>query len=158
LYGWPASLVSRALFLSYMPTWRRRLALALHWIGSALLSDRLTPLPIGRSNTVLPMRFGAGETIVREGELSGRFYVITSGEVEVLQRSNGEERVIRKLGPGDHFGEIAVLGNRRRTATVRSLTPTSVLSLARQDFAALVEHLPALHDALEQYPPSHLPD
>jgi NADH:ubiquinone reductase (H+-translocating) len=158
LYGWPASLVSRALFLSYMPTWRRRLALALHWMGSALLSDRLTPLPIGRSNTVLPMRFGAGETIVREGEPSGRFYVITSGEVEVLQRTNGEERVIRTLGPGDHFGEIAVLGNRRRTATVRSLTPTSVLSLARQDFAALVEHLPALHDALEQYPPSRLPD
>jgi len=62
--------------------------------------------------------------------------------------------VIRKLGPGDHFGEISALGNRRRTATVRSLTPTSVLSLARQDFAALVEHLPALHDALEAYPTS----
>jgi len=154
LHGWPASLVSRALFLSFMPTWRRRLALALHWMGSALLSDRLTPLPIGRSNMVIPMRFAAGETIVREGELSGRFYIVTAGDVEVLQRVDGEERVIRKLGPGDHFGEIAALGNRRRTATVRSLTPTSVLSLARQDFAALVEHLPALHDALEAYPTS----
>ncbi|TME80428.1 MAG: cyclic nucleotide-binding domain-containing protein [Chloroflexi bacterium] len=56
--------------------------------------------------------------------------------------------------PGDHFGEIAALGDRRRTATVRTLTQTSVLSLARQDFAALVEHLPALQDALTQPRPS----
>jgi NADH dehydrogenase len=148
LHGWPASVVSRTLFLSFMPTWRRRLALALHWMGTALLPDHLTPLPLGRSNTVIPMRFGAGEAIVREGDMSGRFYIITSGEVEVVQQVDGKERLIRRLGPGDHFGEIALLGNRRRTATVRTVTDTSVLSLARQDFAALVEHLPALQDAL----------
>jgi CRP-like cAMP-binding protein len=100
------------------------------------------------------MRFGAGETIVREGDISGRFYVITAGAVEVLQQIDGQEQVIRKLGPGDHFGEIAAMSNGRRTATVRTLTATSVLSLARDDFAALVDHLPALHDALETYPPS----
>jgi hypothetical protein len=148
LHGWLASLVSRGLFLSFMPTWRRRFALALHWMGSAIMPDNLTPLPLGRSNTVVPMRFGAGEIIVREGDPSGRFYIITAGEVEVLQRVDGREQVIRKLGPGHHFGEVAALSNGRRTATVRTLTATSVLSLARQDFAALVEHLPALHDAL----------
>jgi NADH:quinone reductase (non-electrogenic) len=152
LHGWPASLVSRGLFLTFMPTWRRRLALFLHWMGSAMMPDHLTPLPIGRSNTVVPMRFGAGDAIVREGDISGRFYIITSGDVEVVQRVNGTEQLLRRLGPGDHFGEIGVLGNRRRTATVRALTDTSVLSLARQDFAALVEHLPALHDALGSPP------
>src|SRR5207237_7916944 len=145
LHGWPASVVSRALFLSFMPTWRRRVALALHWMGSAVMPDNLTPLPIGRSNTVVPLRFGPGETIVREGELSGRFYVVTSGEVEVLQHLDGRDHRMRTLGAGDYFGEIGALGNRRRTATVRTLSATSVLSLARQDFAALVEHLPALH-------------
>jgi len=153
LHGWPASLVSRALFLSFMPTWRRRLALMLHWMGTAVLPDNLTPLPIGRSNTVVPMRFGAGESIVREGELSGRFYIITAGEVEVLQHVDGGERTIRRLHAGDYFGELALLGDRRRTATVRAVTDTSVLSIARQDFTALVEHLPALHQALERFPP-----
>jgi len=152
LHGWPASLVSRALFLSFMPTWRRRLALMLHWMGTAVLPDNLTPLPIGRSNTVVPMRFGAGESIVREGELSGRFYIITAGEVEVLQHVDGGERPIRRLHAGDYFGELALLGDRRRTATVRAVTDTSVLSIARQDFTALVEHLPALHDALDRSP------
>jgi len=155
LHGWPASVVSRALFLSFMPTWRRRVALALHWMGSAVMPDNLTPLPIGRSNTVVPLRFGPGETIVREGELSGRFYVITSGEVEVLQRLDGRDHRMRTLGAGDYFGEIGALGNRRRTATVRTLSATSLLSLARQDFAALVEHLPALHDALTQPRPDN---
>jgi CRP-like cAMP-binding protein len=56
------------------------------------------------------------------------------------------------MGPGQHFGELALLGDRHRTATVRALKDTSVLSIARQDFAALVEHLPALQGALTQPP------
>ena len=150
LHGRPAALVSRLLFLSFMPSWRRRLALALHWMGSAVMPDNLTPLPLGRSNLVIPMRFGAGEVIVREGDIGGRFYVVTGGEVEVTQRANGAEQSIRRIGPGGHFGELALLGDGHRTATVRAITDTSVLSIARQDFAALVEHLPALQGALAQ--------
>jgi NADH dehydrogenase len=138
LHGWPASLVSRALFLSFMPTWRRRVGLALHWMGSAVMPDNLTPLPIGRSNTVVPMRFGAGETIVREGELSGRFYVITAGEVEVVQRVDGQDQVIRKLGPGDHFGEIALLRDIPRTATARARKETELYALDRDAFLGAV--------------------
>ena len=150
LHGRSAALVSRALFLSFMPSWRRRLALALHWMGTAILPDNLTPLPLGRSNLVVPMRFGAGEVIVREGEIGGRFYVITAGEVEVTQDVDGVPHPIRRLGPGAHFGELALLGDRHRTATVRAITHTSVLSIAQQDFAALVEHLPELQGALTQ--------
>jgi CRP-like cAMP-binding protein len=68
----------------------------------------------------------------------------------VTQRVDGNEQSIRKMGPGEHFGELALLGDRHRTATVRALKNTSLLSIARQDFAALVEHLPALQDALTQ--------
>jgi len=152
LHGRPAALVSRLLFLSFMPSWRRRVALALHWMGSAVMPDNLTPLPLGRSNLVIPMRFGAGEVIVREGDIGGRFYVITAGEVDVIQLVDGREQSIRHMGPGEHFGELALLQDRHRTATVRAIKETSVLSIARQDFAALVEHLPALQGALTQRP------
>jgi CRP-like cAMP-binding protein len=87
---------------------------------------------------------------VREGDIGGRFYVITAGEVEVTQRANGTDEPIRRMGPGAHFGELALLGDNHRTATVRAVTDTSVLSIARQDFATLVEHLPALQGALTQ--------
>jgi len=150
MHGRPAALVSRLLFLSFMPSWRRRLALTLHWMGSAVMPDNLTPLPLGRSNLVIPMRFGAGEVIVREGDIGGRFYVITAGEVEVSQQVDGKEQSIRQMGPGEHFGELALLHDRHRTATVRALKDTSVLSIARHDFAALVEHSRALQDALTQ--------
>ncbi len=154
LHGWTAALVSRALFLSFMPSWRRRLALTLHWMGTAVLPDNLTPLPLGRSNLVIPMRFNAGEVIVREGDLGGRFYVITAGEVQVTQRVDGVEQSIRRQGAGEHFGELALLGDRRRTATVTAVTDTSVLSMDRQDFAALVEHLPELQGALTRPRPA----
>src|SRR2546430_17648884 len=91
------------------------------------------------------MRFGAGESIVREGELSGRFYIITAGEVEVLQHVDGGERPIRRLHAGDHFGEPALLGDRRRTSTLRAPTDTSGLDPPPPDLPPPFETPPPLH-------------
>lgn len=144
LAGWPASLVSRYLFLSFMPSWRRRLALLLHWQFSRLFPNDLTPLPLGRSNLVVPMRFAAGDVILREGDVPRRFYIIREGEAEVSQRVDGEERRIRRLGPGDSFGEVALLQGVARTATVKALTDTNVLSIGQEDYGVLADQVPAL--------------
>ena len=149
LHGWPAALVARSRFLTYMPTWRRRLALVLHWWSSAIFRRDISQLRMGRTDAIVPMRFSAGETIVREGELASRFYVITSGEVEVVQRIDGNDRQLRTLGPGRHFGEVALLQHSKRTASIRALTDTTVLAIARQDFATLVGHMPELQEAVQ---------
>ena len=154
LQGWPAALLARGLFLTYMPTWRRRLALALHWWSSAIFRPDISQLRMGRSDGVVPMRFAAGEVIVREGEVASRFYVITSGEVEVVQQVDGVERRLRTLGPGRHFGELALLQSSKRTASVRALTDTTVLAIARQDFTSLVGTMPELQDAVRKGPGS----
>jgi CRP-like cAMP-binding protein len=57
--------------------------------------------------------------------------------------------VIRRLGPGEWFGELALLQESRRSATVRALVDTSVLAIPRHEFATLVEHFPALQAALK---------
>jgi NADH dehydrogenase len=150
LHGWPAALFARGLFLTYMPTWRRRLALAMHWWSSAIFRRDISQLRMGRSDAVMPMRFSAGETIVREGEVASRFYVITSGEVEVVEQANGGERPIRRLGPGRHFGELALLQNTKRTASVRAVTDTTVLAIARQDFTSLVGNMPELQEVVQR--------
>jgi hypothetical protein len=66
--------------------------------------------------------------LVREGEPAENFYIILTGEAEVLKREPGSERLLSlaKLGPGDHFGETALFHEVRRTATVRASTPMMV--------------------------------
>ena len=81
-----------------------------------------------------PASVAAGEAVVREGEVSDRFYVIESGEVEVTQ----DGRVIRTETVGDVFGEIGLLRDVPRTATVTAVTDTELLTLSREEFLALM--------------------
>jgi CRP-like cAMP-binding protein len=72
----------------------------------------------------------AGDTVLREGEGSDRFYVIRSGAVEVTQGG----RLLRTETAGDFFGEIGLLRDVPRTATVTATTDTELLALDRQGF------------------------
>jgi MFS family permease len=83
----------------------------------------------------------AGEAVVREGEVGDRFYVIESGEVEILGRT---------FGPGESFGEIALLRDVPRTATVTAVTDVRLVTLERDIFVpAVTGHGPA-HATAEQ--------
>jgi CRP-like cAMP-binding protein len=79
-----------------------------------------------------------GKVLCREGEPAQEFFVIIDGEVEVTR--NGER--IRTLGPGDFFGEIALLEDIPRTATVTAITPLRFFVLTRQSFWSMVESMP----------------
>jgi len=71
--------------------------------------------------------FAAGATIIREGEVADRFYVLTKGEVEVWKaRSDGPPQLVARLGSGECCGEIGILQGLRRTATVRAAVHTTV--------------------------------
>jgi len=85
--------------------------------------------------------FGSGAAIITEGEEGDRYHVITHGSVEVTKG----EREIRRLGKGDGFGEIALLHAVRRTATVRALEETTVLSVGREPFLTAMHAHPASH-------------
>ena len=76
-----------------------------------------------------------GETIVEEGEIGDAFYAIGSGHVEVLEHGSR----VRTMDSGDHFGEIALLLDTPRTATVRATTPVRAFRLGREGFDKLVK-------------------
>jgi CRP-like cAMP-binding protein len=76
-----------------------------------------------------------GASIVTQGEVGDAFYALSSGQVEVLE--NG--RQVSTLGPGSHFGEIALLLDVPRTATVRAMTPVTAFRLDRPGFDLLVK-------------------
>ncbi|MGD2164135.1 MAG: cyclic nucleotide-binding domain-containing protein [Anaerolineae bacterium] len=83
-----------------------------------------------------------GAVLIRQGEIGKTFYVIESGLVQVAVEEDGDENVVVERGPGEYVGEIALLLDVPRTATVTAAMPVRVLSLHRDDFDRLVsEHL-----------------
>ena len=84
-----------------------------------------------------------GKVLTREGDLGREFFVIVEGDVLVTR----DDSEIRRLGPGDFFGEIALIyENARRTATVTSASPLRFFVLTRQSFRSLLEHQPEIED------------
>jgi MFS family permease len=94
---------------------------------------------------LVPLRLGPGEVIVREGDAGDRFYIVVEGEVEVSQY----DRVVSELGPGGYFGEIALLRDVPRTATVTARTDVVLYALDRDDFLASVTGHPQSAEAAE---------
>jgi CRP/FNR family cyclic AMP-dependent transcriptional regulator len=84
----------------------------------------------------------AGKQLTREGDIGHEFFVIEDGSASVQQ--NGEE--ISVMGPGDFFGEIALLESPRRTATVVATTPMRLLVMHSRDFKAMEHDMPAVAD------------
>ena len=76
----------------------------------------------------------AGQDVFRQGDEGDRFYVIDDGEADVF----GDGRLIRTMGPGDGFGEIALLQDTLRTTTVRARTPLELFTLNRRDFVLTI--------------------
>ena len=95
-----------------------------------------SPLPIAAkeqlARRLIPIYVDAGYAVIQEGDLGDRFYIVISGELEVV---SGGRRVIAR-GPGDYFGEIALLRGVPRTATVTALTGAELYALERDDFVA----------------------
>ncbi len=102
-----------------------------------------------RLQSVVERRFRAGETVFRQGDPSDRLYAIGRGEAEVVREDPaGGETVLARLGPGEFFGEMGLLGNAPRMATVRAATDLDVLSIHRLYFGQLYSYLPSLRDGI----------
>jgi hypothetical protein len=94
---------------------------------------------------LVPLRVDSGTTIVRQGDAGDRFYVVAEGELEVTQDA---ER-LSEIGPGDYFGEIALLRDLPRTATVTAKTNVVLYALDRDEFLAAVTGHPPSAEAAE---------
>ena len=115
------------------------------------------PLPVPEierlAKALSVVRIDAGSTVFREGERGDRFYVIRAGRAQV----EIGDRHVRTLGPGESFGEIALVRDVPRTATVRALADLDLLALDREVFVATLTHHPASAEAAGSIVAARLP-
>jgi serine phosphatase RsbU (regulator of sigma subunit) len=87
----------------------------------------------------------AGHIVIEEYASGDTLYIIVDGQVQISRTlQNGEQRVIREMGPGEFFGEMALLEDKPRSARVSTVTPTTFLAVTRQRFNTLIEQHPAV--------------
>jgi CRP-like cAMP-binding protein len=90
--------------------------------------------------------FASGKVLAREGDFGQEFFVIEAGTAEVTRGG----APVGKLGPGDFFGEMALLEDERRTATVTATSPMTVIVMTRSSFRTLDRTMPEVHASVTQ--------
>jgi hypothetical protein len=107
------------------------------------------PLPGGSlehlATRLVPLRVDPGTVIVREGDPGDRFYIVAEGEIDVSQ----DDKPVSGLEAGGYFGEISLMRDVPRTATVTARTPVVLYALDREDFLAAVTGHPQSAEAAE---------
>lgn len=84
----------------------------------------------------------AGRVIFRQGEEGDCAYFIQSGEVEVIRQQDGVSHVFAKLSKGQYFGEMSLISDAPRNATVRAVTPARLAVLGKENFLTMLKLMP----------------
>ena len=96
-------------------------------------------------------RCPADREVFREGDPGDKFYIVARGRLTVwVNTPDGSQKKIRTMDDGDHFGEIALMEDTPRTATVRTSTDCIFMTLARDPFLKLLSHEPKLRESFQK--------
>jgi len=114
---------------------------------SSLAEEMLAKL----AKMFLSERVSEDRKVIREGDTTvEKFYIIARGKVAVLKRQpDGTDLQVATLQDGDHFGEVALLKDTPRNATIRTLTPCIFLTLQRRQFNELIQSDPRLRSQFD---------
>lgn len=93
--------------------------------------------------------YPAGVALTQQGAAGAALYLVTGGQAEVIVQTNGIALRVGLLGRGDTLGEMALVFDRERAASVRTLTPLQALVITRDDFGAVMARAPRLRAELE---------
>lgn len=100
------------------------------------------------ANAAVEQSYAAGQDIVRQGDTGVGAFIIRSGKVEAFQDRGGKPHKLAEMKSGDVFGEMALLDEFPRSATVRAVEPTTCLGIQRWHFRGILESHPQIALAL----------
>ena len=138
LSGFPAWWLWRTVYLLKSPAWSRRVKVAFDWTWELFFPRDLAHPKINQTERIARAHYRSGDFIFVEGEPAMSFYVIEQGEVEVLRRdATGQHRLLAVFGPGEFFGEVALLDGTVRIGSVRARTAVEVLVMGKEVFSQI---------------------
>jgi NADH dehydrogenase len=145
LSGFIAWLLWRAIYLMKLPGLDRKLRVSTDWLLDLVLPPDIVQLKLEKTTSLGREHFEPHQIIFRQGDRGDRLYVIVEGEVELFQEGPGQTpQRLARLGPGECFGEMALVDDQPRTATARSIAKANLLSVDRHAFRELFAHHPPL--------------
>ena len=138
LSGFPAWWLWRTVYLLKSPSWSRRVKIAFDWTWELFFPRDLAHPKVSQTERIARAHYRPGDVIFVEGEPAMSFYVIEQGEVEVLRRdSTGRQLLMAVFGPGEFFGEIALLDGTVRIGSIRARTAVEVLVMGKEVFSKI---------------------
>jgi NADH dehydrogenase len=158
--GFPAWVMWRGVYLFKLPTWSRRIKVALDWAWDLLFPRDLSFLNTDATQQVTHAYYRPGDFIHRRGELAQVFSIIEEGEVEILQpaEESPDGKVIAVLGKGDFFGEEALLANRPHETSIRARTVVRLAQVGSALFSQMAGSFAPLRDVLVKAVTRHTGD
>jgi NADH dehydrogenase len=144
LSGWFAWFMWRTIYLLKFPGPDRRVRIAVDWTLDLFLPHDITEVRIFKPDEVSMEHFEPGETVFEQADRGDKVYFIAQGQVQIVK----DGQAIAELKRGDVFGEVALIADQPRNATVRAITTVDVVSVDRAAFKQLLEHLPGVESSM----------
>ena len=135
--GFLAWWLYRTFYLYQLPRTERKLRVVTDWTLELVFRRDIVQMDVARSAGISRAHYQAREEIITQGNRARNFYTILNGQVEVVRREEGKEILVATLGPGEFFGEMALLRGVRRSASVRAITEVDLMVMSGGDFKAL---------------------
>ncbi len=117
-------------------------------VNTILTLAALQGTPAALADIALEKDFAGGAILFEEGQLAHHLYVLVSGKMEIFRRIGSKEYMLAHLGPKKCFGEMAILGEEPRSASIRAVEPTAVLKIDRESFRDLIRERPQISFAI----------
>jgi NADH dehydrogenase len=138
----------RGVYLMKLPSLPQKIKVGIEWGLDVILPRPLAHTREDRTKGVQRLFFQAGDFVFHEGAPATEFYMIESGNVEILQPSDGKYEQIAILGPGEFFGEGALLDNHLRQKACRAQTDVELIVLGSKLFTTISSALSPLKKAV----------
>lgn len=139
----------RAVYWLKLPGIGCKLRVLVDWFVHSLFPIDITQIDLHQTEKINRSYYQADSYVFRQGDISDAFYVIENGCVDVIQeQDDGTQTILARLSAGDSFGEIGLMEQTPRSASVRCTTPVGLLMINRHDFEALTASYSTLRNQL----------